>query len=354
MRFTLPVRCVRAGLLLLAMAASCWAMAQGRFTINGKLRVEGGSMAGSRMVVYKNGEKHRTVSTDLNRFSLELDLDASYVLSFEKDGFVTKKLLFNTKVPAAARSSTFGAFDFVVSLFKQYDGVNIVVFNQPVGMIRYSAALGDFDYDTDYTKSIQSALEAAQAETLQKQKEEARKEAEAKKREEQEAKAQAKAAKALQAQEEKKAPPAPVKKEAAPPAPDPPVVTESAPPKERHVPLATGTVRKAALVGTPIQGGDTRRTASPQMGQDPSPVQMARARMEEEPRPVREPAITPVVRHQDVIVQPNEVVTIIRVENGELVTEYRRVSRKYSGVFYFKDGKSCSRLTYEQEALADN
>ena len=50
--------------------------------------------------------------------------------------------------------------------------MNIVVFNQPVGIIRYEAALDDFDYDTDYTKSIQSQLDEALARTEEKEKEE--------------------------------------------------------------------------------------------------------------------------------------------------------------------------------------
>lgn len=81
-------------------------------------------------------------------------------MSFEKDGFVAKKISFNTKAPAEAVPNGFTPFDFAVSLFKQYDDINLVVFNQPVGIIHYDSKLGDFDYDTDYTKSIQSQLEA--------------------------------------------------------------------------------------------------------------------------------------------------------------------------------------------------
>ncbi|MBK6410082.1 MAG: hypothetical protein IPF78_10330 [Flavobacteriales bacterium] len=60
-------------------------------------------------------------------------MSKNYVLSFEKPGFVTKKLSFNTNAPASASPIGFTPFDFVVSLFKQYDGMNTVVFNQPVG-----------------------------------------------------------------------------------------------------------------------------------------------------------------------------------------------------------------------------
>ncbi|HRD51956.1 MAG TPA: hypothetical protein PKY96_04835, partial [Flavobacteriales bacterium] len=173
------------------LAASLFA--QGKFKANGRMKIEGGDMAGARAVVYKNGVKERTIASGLSKFTLELDLNANYIVSFEKDGYVAKKISFDTRVPADALANGFTPFDFAVSLFKQYDDINMVVFNQPVGMIRYSAPAGDFDYDTDYTKSIQSQLQEAVAQVEKKQKQEAQGAAEAEKHKAEEAKAQAKA-----------------------------------------------------------------------------------------------------------------------------------------------------------------
>ncbi|MBX2982776.1 MAG: hypothetical protein WBB32_15095 [Flavobacteriales bacterium] len=358
------LRLLRALWVMLAVVVTTVAMAQAKFTINGRLKVEGAGLDGCRMVVYMDGEKHRTISTDLNRFSMEMELNKNYVLSFEKDGFVTKKLSFNTYVPATAAQIGFTPFDFVVSLFKQYDGMNTVVFNQPVGMIRYDAALVDFDYDTDYTKSIQSALEAAQAELDMKQKEEERELADARKRKDQEAKekakADARAAKeaATQAKAEAKqdAPiPEPAQAKAAPAVSEvpPPSKPEPAPVKpERKVPVAKPV--RASMHSKPMEGAEQRRSSAPRMEEEHSPVEAAVPRKGVEPRPKFEPSPETVIRHHDVIVEPNEVVTVIKVQQGERSTEYRRVARKYSGVFYFKNGTSCSKLIYESEALAEN
>ena len=157
------------------------------------MKVEGADLGNARVVVYKNGSKERSITSNLNKFTLDLDLNANYVLSFEKDGYVAKKVSFNTKAPAEAIANGFTPFDFAVSLFKQYDDINIVVFNQPVGMIRYDDDTGDFDYDTDYTKSIQSQLQQVLAQVEQKQKEEAAQEKEAEALAAEAAKAQAKA-----------------------------------------------------------------------------------------------------------------------------------------------------------------
>lgn len=84
--------------------------------INGRLKIEGGSVEGAKVVVMKDGQKERTVSSGLSRFSLELELGHSYVLSFEKDGFVTKKLAFDTHVPASSAENGFQPFEYAVSL----------------------------------------------------------------------------------------------------------------------------------------------------------------------------------------------------------------------------------------------
>ncbi|MBZ0206966.1 MAG: hypothetical protein K8H89_11625 [Flavobacteriales bacterium] len=365
MRVALRPSFLRSCWVVFAVVVTTMAMAQSKFTINGRLKVDGGGMDGCRMVVYMGGEKQRTISSDLNRFSLEMELNKNYVLSFEKDGFVTKKLSFNTHVPASAAQVGFTPFDFVVSLFKQYEGMNTVVFNQPVGMIRYDAVLADFDYDTDYTKSIQSALEDAQAEVERKQKEEVREQADAAKQKDQEAKEKAKAdartakeadakAKELAKQESaaRNAAPAPVAdvKSVSPPpavAPPPPEKVERKPPPPPK-PLP------ASVIAKPVEGSEQRKPNAPRMVQEPSRVEQAMVRESEEPRPKYEITPMAVVRHHDVIVEPNEVITVIKLEKGDVTTEYRRVSRKYSGVFYFKNGTSCTQLTYENEALAEN
>jgi hypothetical protein len=170
---------------------------QTRFTVNGRVKIEGADLSGARAVVMKNGVKERTITTNLNKFSLELDINADYIISFEKEGYVSKKLSFNTHAPGEAIAKGFTPFDFAVSLFRQYDDVNIVVFNQPVGVIRYEPSMADFDYDTDYSKSIQKQLDEAQTAVEKHERDDAKRaDADVKAR----AKAEAEAKKAAEAQ----------------------------------------------------------------------------------------------------------------------------------------------------------
>lgn len=371
-----------AGALVLAGAPGV--LAQNTFQVNGRFKVEDGSLDGAHVTVLRNGEKQRTLSSGLSKFSLDLDLNADYILEFEKDGFVTKRLSFNTHVPAGAAANGFTPFDFSVNLFKQYDGVNTVVFNQPVGMIRYDSNMDDFDYDTDYTKSIQSALEETMRDVAAKQEEEkgreeaeakemARAEAEKAKQEAEAAKQKAKAekeaakeaaeaakrereqkeAEAKKAEQERRAAEA-HKKEEPPPAPPEPARTKPSPKPEKK-PQPPPPVRSVDK-GTrkePISGEDQRRALAAREVSEPSPVRPAQAHEGMEARPevkVQPPTIT---RNEEMIVEPNQVIMRIELDDGKERTEYRKVTHKYGQTFYFKDGQSITRLVFESEALAE-
>lgn len=394
-------------MLILVGSSSIFAQgAEGRFKVNGRLKIDGGDLAGARVVVYRNGAKERTITTDLNRFSLELALNSNYVLSFEKDGFVAKKLQFDTKLPVSATARVYAPFEFAVSLFKQYDDLNIVVFNQPVGKIRYESSLEDFDYDTDYTKSIQSQLQQAMAEVEKKQKEEARRaaadakqqaieakaqakaEADAKKQAEAKAKAELEAKRAaeatakaeleakkraeamaqaeleakrqadVQAEAQRQAAqpkpaaqavaPAPTPKPVAAPAPKPKPVVAAAPRPVPPAPKVSPNTSRA----TAYEDGDQRRSPAPVLVVEGSPVAKAKPVMVTDDARFPERIATATVRNEELIIEPTKVMTVIRLEQGSSTVEYRKVIHKWGGTFYFKNGEACTQQVYEVEALS--
>jgi len=116
-------------LLVLAIGLSVTAFSQSTLQVNGRIKIEDGDIQGSRAVVYKNGVKERTITTDLNKFSVVMDVNSIYIISVEKNGYVSKKFSINTTVASDAPTKDFLSFDFAVSLFQQYDDINIVVFN---------------------------------------------------------------------------------------------------------------------------------------------------------------------------------------------------------------------------------
>lgn len=365
--------------------------AQGKFTVNGRLKMESGDLSDARAVVYKDGVKERTITSGLNKFSLDLELNANYIVSFEKEGYVSKKISFNTKAPAEAISGGFTPFDYAVSLFKQYDDVNIVVFNQPVGLIRYDERSGDFDYDTDYTKSIQSQLQQVLEEVDKKQKEEensekekaakaavaakaqAKAEAEAAKQAAAKEKADAEAAKqaaakakadaeaekeaeaAAKAAEKQKA--EEVRKEKPPVVPvlEPEPVLAEQPVRKQEPPAHKPAVQRApevhpGLLSKAVVEEDGRRSAEPTIREEEPRVEMARAVVQHEtPAP---PAIdgSDVVRDEELIVEPSRVTTVVTLSTGDRKDEYRKVVHKWGGLYYFKNGNTCTQEVYDREA----
>jgi len=377
--------------MFLLLLAAATAQGQGKFTVHGRLKIEGGDLSNTRVVVYRNGVKEKTISENLSKLSLDLALNSNYVFSFEKDGFVSKKLQFDTRLPSGAIAREYTPFEFAVSLFKQYDDVNIVVFNQPVGMIRYEVSSGDFDYDTDYTKSIQSQLQQALAEVEQKQKEEARNtssdakrlaaeekqrektELEAAKQAEAAAKAEEVRADAQRKEEEKRqaearkaeqasaaalvAPPppppsvAPAPSRVKPPAPvekpaPPPPATRTA--SERSSPTSANTA-----LAKPSAGQDSRRGSSPVLVEEPSPVAKARSTMGEDHQDLPETDEQEIVREEELIIEPNKVMTVVRLAQGVQHTEYKKVIHKWGATYYFKNGETCTQQIYDREAMGD-
>lgn len=154
-------------LLVFFLFGAASAFAQGdRFIIEGRLKVDGGSVSDAKIIVERDGRQVKSIEGE-SRFEIELDFQSIYIISFVKEGFVTKRLRFDTNVPKDRIEYGFEPFGFQVEIFEQYDDVNMVVFNQPVGKISYSELIDEFDYDTDYTKSIQSQLDQAQEEVAQ-------------------------------------------------------------------------------------------------------------------------------------------------------------------------------------------
>ncbi|MEP7169006.1 MAG: hypothetical protein ABI855_06500 [Bacteroidota bacterium] len=145
---------------------------QNSIKVMANFKVEDSGYDKSFMVMENVNTGEKQTLPGQSRFSLTLKLNSHYILSFNKPGYITKKIEMNTSAPADRSEQGFYPIEMMVILMKQYEGVNIVVFNQPVAKYKFSKTTDDFDYDTDYTKQIQSDLKEAEDELAQKKKEE--------------------------------------------------------------------------------------------------------------------------------------------------------------------------------------
>jgi hypothetical protein len=121
-----------------------------------KLEIEKGDMKEVVIKVKKDG-KDAFTQNGSSKLRFKLDFNKQYTLIFTKPGYITKTIQINTKAPSARISNGFDPYKIGVKLFLQ-NAENMVIYNQPVANIKYDQNLDEFNFDTDYSKSILSAI----------------------------------------------------------------------------------------------------------------------------------------------------------------------------------------------------
>lgn len=386
---------------VLCTLSSISLQAQNRLEVPVNVDIENGKVDDVLIKVMKDGKTFFTQSS-VSKMRLKLDFNSTYTIVFAKPGYITKSVEFDTKAPADRIKQGFDPYKIGVKLFKQYDGVNITVYNQPVGKIRFDNTLDEFNYDTDYSKSILSKLNETEEKLAEKAKEE-------------EKSGQPLATSKSGSGQEVAAVKEPVAKieppaVSAPPLEqktpvDPPVATpvkhQDPPPAVSHnngndiakstqgsngdqtkdllamdgsndigsainangamdagnLPAANsgmdaGTVNdpgKGADAPPPVvnkQEGNDHKPAAPHFkdGIDPSKRRLP-------PKQGADPvAMMPLqdgmekITRED-IVERNRIITIIKVTKGRTTTEYRRVNYHWGGPYYFKNDESSISAT---------
>ncbi len=143
-------------LLAVLMVLSVSVSAQTFLEIPVKLEVEKGDLSEVVVKVKKDGKDAFTQS-GASKMRFKLDFNKKYTLVFTKPGYITKTIEINTSAPSARISTGFEPYKIGVKLFLQ-NAENMVVYNQPVAQIKYDANIDEFNFDTDYSKSILSAI----------------------------------------------------------------------------------------------------------------------------------------------------------------------------------------------------
>lgn len=130
-----------------------------------KLEIEKGNMSEVVIKVKKEGKDAFTQS-GASKMRFKLDFNKKYTLIFSKPGYISKTIEVNTKAPSSRISSGFDPYKIGVKLFLQ-NQENMVIYNQAVAQIKYDQNLDEFNFETDYSKSILSAVTRDDAEEKQ-------------------------------------------------------------------------------------------------------------------------------------------------------------------------------------------
>ena len=134
--------------------------------------IDDGDRNDAMITIERDGKPFKSKKGDQKKGSFELDYQHEFVITFSKKGYQTKKIAVSTKIPKEREGDEFEPILIEVVIYKQFDNVNLMVFNQPVGRYAYLDAKKDFGYDTDYTSSILSQVKDAENQLKKKRQEE--------------------------------------------------------------------------------------------------------------------------------------------------------------------------------------
>jgi hypothetical protein len=133
---------------LLIVPSSAIASNLGTLHLDGLMIVRGEKHGTARVVITDMQTPGMALDNVSGHFTLDLGLGRSYLLSFEREGMVTKLVYFDTHVPQEELGRAF-VFPFQVTLFEQgWNGV--MAYAGPVGFVQYVLEKRDFVHRTDY------------------------------------------------------------------------------------------------------------------------------------------------------------------------------------------------------------
>ena len=130
--------------------------------VSGTIKDEdsGRKLPGCEIVIFQDGVEFTRLEGDKNAgYSIELPIRYSYTFQYERDGFVSKKVVLDvSEIPEGEAVGGFG-FDLDMSLFKNIEGFDISILDTPIGMGMYDINSGKFKFDLDHTDRMKLRID---------------------------------------------------------------------------------------------------------------------------------------------------------------------------------------------------
>ena len=130
--------------------------------VSGTIKDEdsGRKLPGCEIVIFQDGVEFTRLEGDKNAgYSIELPIRYSYTFQYERDGFVSKKVVLDvSEIPEGEAVGGFG-FDLDMSLFKNIEGFDISILDTPIGMGMFDINSGKFKFDLDHTDRMKLRID---------------------------------------------------------------------------------------------------------------------------------------------------------------------------------------------------
>jgi hypothetical protein len=147
--------------------------AQEKCTVKGNVTINGGDLNSVKITLYKDSEQVSVRNVAKNgKFSYTLNFGYDFIFEFSKNDFVTKRVSVSTYVPqdVLERDSRFPPCKFSIELFRFFPGIDLSIFDYPIGMIMYNNETDLIETDLSFLTDIEAELKRIEKETRLKQK----------------------------------------------------------------------------------------------------------------------------------------------------------------------------------------
>lgn len=132
--------------------------------ITGRISDGEKKLAGCEVIVYEGNEVVGQQVTDKSgRFGLGLGLQKEFAIVFQKDGFLPKRVLVDTRAKLPASTIALAPLDMEMSMLPaaKYEGADTDVLDFPFAIISWNRQAGAFTQDQQYTVGMMRANGAA-------------------------------------------------------------------------------------------------------------------------------------------------------------------------------------------------
>lgn len=121
-------------------------------------------LAGCQVTVYDGNDVVGDQVTDKSgRFGLGLGLNKEFAIVFQKEGFLPKRMLVDTRAKIPAEVVAIAPLDMEMSMLvaDKYEGADTDVLDFPFAIVKWNRQVGAFVQDHEYTVDMMRANGAA-------------------------------------------------------------------------------------------------------------------------------------------------------------------------------------------------
>ncbi|HRD52272.1 MAG TPA: hypothetical protein PKY96_06455 [Flavobacteriales bacterium] len=132
--------------------------------VTGRISDGDKKLPGCEVVVYEGNEIVATQLTDKSgRFGLGLGLQKEFAIVFQKEGFLPKRMLVDTRGKVPAELENLVPIEMEMSMLRaeKYEGADTDVLDFPFAMVKWNRQLLAFVQDQQYTADMMRANGAA-------------------------------------------------------------------------------------------------------------------------------------------------------------------------------------------------